>query len=328
MLQQTQVQTVIPYYQRFLEAFPDIEHLARADPQYLLKTWAGLGYYSRARNLQKAAQRIVQLHGGKFPKTYEEVRALPGIGRYTAGAILSIALDRSYPVLDGNVTRVLTRLFKLKGDPKVSAFQRQLWDIAGRLLVRKRPGDFNQALMELGAIICSPRQPRCLICPWHSECSARKEGLQEAFPEKRKALVIRRLRRAVVVIQHRGRVLIIKRTGERLLQDFWEFPGGEFKEETELETALIEKIRRDLGLRIRSLQLLKTIKHAITNRRITLEVYVAALHNSARVKARNVKWVSLSEIDRYPFPSAALRIVSALTHYRPLHLTNLLPRSK
>ena len=198
MLQQTQVQTVIPYYLKFLEHFPSVAALAKADTDALLRLWAGLGYYSRARNLQKAAQIIVEQFGGRFPQSYTDVLALPGIGRYTAAAIVSIAFGQPYAVLDGNVSRVLARLLSMSGDPKSSAVQNRLWAAAQQLLPRARPGDFNQAVMELGATVCSPRQPRCLLCPWTRQCLARQQGQQELLPEKARRRKSRRSLRAAV----------------------------------------------------------------------------------------------------------------------------------
>jgi A/G-specific adenine glycosylase len=314
MLQQTQVQTVIPYYSKFLKAFPSVARLAEADPQHLLRVWAGLGYYSRVRNLQKSAQKIVRTHGGRFPHTYSEVLALPGVGRYTAGAVLSIAFDQPFAVLDGNVTRVLTRLFGLKGDPKNSVLQTLLWKLAQVLLPRKSPGDFNQALMELGATLCLPRKPQCLLCPWQAECHARKEGTQELLPEKRKPITLEKSLRAVAVILRRGRILVVKRTNENLLRDLWEFPGGEFEKVEDLRSALVKKIRDDLGLRIRILDQLTTVKYSITNRQITLHVFQAVPKNpmAATNAAKIVKWVRLFDVKKFPFASASLQILQAL----------------
>jgi A/G-specific adenine glycosylase len=314
MLQQTQVQTVIPYYSKFLKAFPSIAKLAEADPQDLLRVWAGLGYYSRARNLRQAAQKIMQAHGGQFPESYLEVLALPGVGRYTAGAVMSIAFDQPFAALDGNVTRVLARLFRLKGDPKSSSLQTLLWGLAQELVPRKSPGDFNQALMELGATVCSPRQPQCLVCPWRTECCARKEGIQELLPEKRKSILPEKSLRAVAVILRRGRILIVKRTNEKLLRDLWEFPGGEFENVENLSAALVKKIWDDLGIRIQILSPLTTVKHSITKRQITLQAFQAVPKNptAATNKAKIVKWVRLLEMEKYPFASASLRVLQAL----------------
>ena len=223
MLQQTRVQTVIPFFRRFLRTFPTLQALADASLQELLQAWAGLGYYTRVRCLQKAAQQIIKKYGGRIPETDSELLALPGIGQYTAGAILSIAFSKPYPVVDGNVTRVLSRLFLLEDDSQTSKSRRTLWNLAGQLVPRSSPGNFNQALMELGSTICSPRSPACLLCPLSQECLARREGLEEQLPRKKGRSESLESRQAVAVVGHRGRYLIVKRKGTRLLRDFWEF---------------------------------------------------------------------------------------------------------
>ena len=315
MLQQTQVQTVIPYYLKFLKSFPTIGHLAKANVQHLLRVWAGLGYYSRARNLRQAARKIIQDYDGKFPGTYRELLALPGIGRYTAGAILSIAFDQPYPALDGNATRVLARLFKLRGDPKSAGLQARLWKFAQELIPQSNPGDFNQALMELGATLCFPRRPACLLCPWQAECLARRDRIQESLPEKGRSFATEKSQWAVAVILHDREVLIVRRTEGKLLKDFWEFPGGEFNRRGDIRSGLAKKIWQDLDLRVRLGDLLTTIKHSITRRRITLLAYHAELKPpiSGVVKTKAVRWVSLTELDKYPFASASSQVIQALT---------------
>ncbi len=314
MLQQTQVQTVIPFFRNFLKSFPTIQALADANPQELLHAWAGLGYYSRVRCLQKAAQEIVKKHVGRLPETYCDLLALPGIGRYTAGAILSIAFNKPYSVVDGNVTRVLSRLFLLTEDSRTSKFRKILWNLAGQLLSRNSPGNFNQALMELGATICSPRSPACLLCPWNAECLARREGLEEQLPRKTGRSESVESQQAVAVVGHRGRYLIVKRKGARILRDFWEFPGCEFKQAEDLRHALASRIHRDLGLKICLKDRLVTVKHAITKHRITIQAFLAELNPSqpTPTKSRITRWVRLSEVDRYPFGSASMRILKAL----------------
>ena len=314
MLQQTQVQTVVPYFLRFMKAFPTLEDLAEADAQDLLRIWAGLGYYSRARNLRKAARILVREHGGKFPGSYREALKLPGIGRYTAAAVLSIAFDQPLPALDGNVARVLSRLFCLKGDPARSPLQGMLAAAGQQLLPGARPGDFNQALMELGATVCLPRNPRCLLCPWSSHCEALKSGMQDRLPEKGKRSEIRLSRQAAAVIRHRGRFLIRKRSGSRLLQDLWEFPGGEFSR-SDLAGSLVRQIQGDLDLKVRLGPPLTTIKHAVTNRRITLTVYEARLATPPprTLSLPGARWIWLSQAGRYPLTAAASRVVQALT---------------
>ena len=314
MLQQTQVQTVIPYYLRFMKAFPTLVDLAGADSQDLLRMWAGLGYYSRARNLRKAARILVREHGGKFPGSYREALKLPGIGRYTAAAILSIAFDQPLVALDGNVVRVLSRLFCLEGDPAKSPVQGMLAAAGQQLLPDGRPGDFNQALMELGATVCLPRNPRCLLCPWSSHCEALKSGMQERLPEKSRRPEIRLSRQAAAVIRHRGRFLIRRRSGSRLLRDMWEFPGGEFSR-SDLAGSLVRQIQGDLDLKVRLGPPLTTIKHAVTNRRITLTVYEARLATPPprTLSLPGARWIWLSQAGRYPLTAAASRVVQALT---------------
>jgi len=313
MLQQTQVQTVIPYFIRFIKSYPTITDLAFADIHHLLKAWAGLGYYSRPKNLQKAARLLVKKHGGNFPKNYEQVMGLPGIGRYTAAAVLSIAFDQSYVALDGNVIRVLTRFFRLRGDPAKAALQKILIATGQKLLPNKGSGEFNQALMELGATICSPRSPSCFLCPWQSDCGARQAGIPELFPEKGRRLDIRLSQQAAAVICHRGRVLIRQRTQTRLLQGMWEFPGGEFNQKN-LRRSLVNQVKRKLGLTICLVAPLTKIKHTVTNRRITLEVYWARpqLPIPTHLRKQGARWIFLNHADRYPLTAAASRIVEAL----------------
>lgn len=314
MLQQTQVQTVVPYFLRFMKAFPTLEDLAGADPQDLLRNWAGLGYYSRARNLQKAARILVREHGGQFPGSYREALGLPGIGRYTAAAILSIAFDQPLAALDGNVVRVLSRLFCLRGDPAKSPLQKVLAAAGQQLLSACRPGDFNQALMELGATVCLPRNPRCLLCPWSSHCEALKSGMQERLPEKGRRSEMILSRQAAAVIRHRGRFLIRRRSGSRLLQDLWEFPGGEFGR-SDFAGSLVRQIQGELDLKVRLGPALTTIKHAVTNRRITLTVFEARLNPPLppTLSIPGARWIWLSQAGRYPLTAAASRVIQALT---------------
>jgi A/G-specific adenine glycosylase len=314
MLQQTQVQTVIPYYLRFLLHYRDIRALANAKTEHLLRLWAGLGYYSRARNLQKAARVVVARFDGEFPTSYEDVLRLPGIGRYTAAAILSIAFDQPYAVVDGNVARVLARVLRIDGDGRHSDVRQSLWDAAQQLLPSRNPGDFNQAIMELGATVCSPRQPGCLRCPWQANCLARKEGLQESLPQKRKRPAVRKSSRAALAICHRGRYFIIRRSGQRLLQGLWEFPGTELRKTENLHNVLVRWIRRIYGLSVNGLERLMTVNHSITVQRIQLNVFHCRLrpHSSVAIKMKNCRWVRLRDMDYYPFASASRRILEGL----------------
>ncbi len=254
MLQQTTVATATPYFGRFLRRFPDIKALADAAEEDVLNAWAGLGYYSRARNLRRAAQRIVSEHGGRFPDSFEAVLDLPGIGRYTAGAILSIAFGKPHPVLDGNVIRVFSRLFAIQDDVKKTETVKKLWAKAEELVDRERPGDWNQALMELGATVCLPESPRCGDCPVARWCAAKKRGLQDRLPSAGPRREPVDLSWTCLWIERGGRVLLWKRADdERFLRGHWSLP-----EARHLDAAPGER--------------LKTVRHAITHHRITVDV--------------------------------------------------------
>lgn len=279
MLQQTQVSTVIPYWERWMRALPDIQSLARASEQKVLKLWEGLGYYTRARNLQRAAKL---LGDGDFPRTYDEILELPGIGRYTAGAICSIAFNQPTPVLDGNVARVLSRLF---------ATNDGLWEAAAKLVsITPRCGALNQALMELGAVICAPRQPNCPECPVRALCLARKLGRVKDFPAKapRPATIKRRF--AVFVYQHKGRYLVQQRPVGMVNARLWEFPNVEL-----FDRALPP------GQRLCAFQ------HTITRYRIAVEAFL--IHERPRTSG---KWLPLPRLDALPFSSAHRKILVAL----------------
>ncbi|MFQ5418706.1 MAG: A/G-specific adenine glycosylase, partial [Myxococcota bacterium] len=211
MLQQTRALTVIPYYERFLELFPDIETLASADMDDVLGAWAGLGYYSRARNLRAAAREIAESHGGRLPEDADGLRSLPGIGRYTAGAVASIAFDRPEPIVDGNVARVLCRLLGIRDEIGTPAVTRLLWDEAATLADGPQPGDLNQALMELGAAVCTPVEPRCVACPLAGDCDAHRAGDAATLPHRRPKQAARKIEAAAAWVVRRGLVLAVRR---------------------------------------------------------------------------------------------------------------------
>ncbi|TBR22977.1 A/G-specific adenine glycosylase [bacterium] len=259
MLQQTTVAAVIPYYERFLKRFPDVRALAGAKDAEVMRLWAGLGYYSRARNLLAAARKVAQDHGGRFPDTADGLRGLPGVGRYTAGAVSSIAFGRREPLVDGNVNRVFARLFARRGDPKAPAFQTWAWETAGRLVDPGRPGDWNQALMELGATVCHPAGPECSRCPLAGACAAKAKGLQHRLPmaAARKAAVP--LAWTALLTRRAGKVLLWKRADdERFLPGHWGLPEARHLPSAEPGA------------------LLRRVTHSITHHRITVAVREAA----------------------------------------------------
>ena len=300
MLQQTQVATVIPYYQRFLACFPTIESLAQAPEQQILRVWQGLGYYSRARNLHAAAKIVVIQHGGELPSEVERLITLPGIGRYTAGALASIAFNRPAPLLDGNVTRVLCRLEGIETDPRENGTSRKLWSRATELVPRGRPGDFNSALMELGATICTPRNPECLLCPVKSHCIAAKRGIQERIPRTRKSPPLPVVRRYTYCIRHRNRWLLEQRPPRGRWASMWQF------------ITLDAPNPRSLEMKLRDIQPLATIRHALTHRRYEFEIFRATIGPRPGRCRQGRRWLTLADLDQYPLPGPHVRILHAL----------------
>ena len=314
MLQQTQVATVTPYYERFLRRFPTVGKLARARLDTVLKQWEGLGYYTRARNLHRAAKEIVSRHEGRLPQTKRELLTLPGIGLYTAGAIASIAFGMREPVVDGNVTRVLCRVFRIRRHPRQTEVRKRLWSIAEDLLPRARVGDYNQALMELGSEVCLPHRPRCEACPLARICQARLHDEQGELPLKGPRKRIPTHTVVVGVIHKDGRILIDKRRPEGLLGGLWEFPGGKKKPRESLEAALQREVREELGIQIGVRRFLMAVDHAYSHLRVRLHVFECE-HVSGRPRCMSCtafKWVRLEELDRYAFPAANKKIISAL----------------
>jgi len=313
MLQQTQVKTVVPYYQRWLVEFPSLEVLARADQQQVLKIWQGLGYYSRARNLHRAAQQILQQYGGKFPTEPTVVLKLIGIGRTTAGGILSAAFNQPLAVLDGNVKRILARLVGLQDFP--SKALPQLWQLSETLLDPKQPRDFNQALMDLGATVCTARNPSCSSCPWVAHCQAFALNLQAVIPmrESRSPLP-HKLIGVAVIWNDQGQVLIDKRRQEGLLGGLWEFPGGKLEPNETVVDCIHREIKEELGIEISVGDRLITIDHAYTHFRVTLAVHHCRYISGQPqpLECDEIRWVWLHEIDQYPFPKANTQIIAAL----------------
>lgn len=314
MLQQTQVATVEPYYQRFLSLFPTVRALAAARLDDVLKAWEGLGYYSRARNLHKAAAYVAETLGGQLPREAADLQTLAGIGRYTAGAIASIAFNQPAPILDGNVIRVLCRLGAIGANPKTAATNDMLWSWAARLVPARSPGDFNQAMMELGATLCTPVNPLCSRCPVVACCKAYATGRQHELPRKATAKPLPHHHAAVAVILRRGTVLIDQRRHKGLLGGLWEFPGGKIQRNETAEQALAREVREEVGIAVQADQPLATVKHTYSHFRVTLHAYLCR-HLAGRAKALgcdNIKWVKLGDLRRYAYPRATLKIIEAL----------------
>lgn len=313
MLQQTQVKTVLPYYQRWLQIFPTVQDLAQADQQAVLKVWEGLGYYARARNLHKAAQAIVEQHDGQFPDTFDAVVALPGIGRTTAGGILSAAFDQSVPILDGNVKRVLARLIALQRPPNKALDQ--LWQLSTALVPTEQARDFNQALMDLGATVCTRHRPACLICPWRSPCAAYNQNVQSEIPmTETRAPLPHKLIGVAVVWNEQGQILIDRRPQKGLLGGLWEFPGGKIEPGETVEACIRRELQEELAIEVEVGDRLMTIDHTYTHFKVTLNVFHCR-HTGGEpqpIECDEIRWVKVSELEQFPFPKANSQIIDAL----------------
>lgn len=318
MLQQTQVGTVIGYYEKFLAAYPTVEALAAAPLDDVLKLWEGLGYYSRARNLHRTAQIVVVDWAGSFPATAQDLQTLPGIGRYTAGAIASLAFGEDVAVLDGNVIRILTRLYNIGADVTEHRTKQQLWDLAESLVPLGQAGAYNEALMEFGRVICKPRQPLCLDCPIERYCQARGAGVQEGRPVKKKRGPIPHYDVAAGVIygqgQHEGLILIAQRPAEGLLGGLWEFPGGKTEDGETLPQALARELQEELNIAVEVGEFLLQVKHAFTHFKITLHAY-ECWHvggEPAAVDVADYAWVTVAQMADYAFGKADQAIIAEL----------------
>lgn len=337
LLQQTRVETVIPYYERFLKAFPTVAALAAAPFQKVLKVWEGLGYYRRAHLLHKGAQYILSERAGHFPSTVEEWLNVPGVGRYTAGAIVSIAFNKPAPLVDGNVARVLARIIALPHeiDGKGKAI---LWNLAEALVAPRRAGDFNQALMELGATVCLPRSPRCEGCPVASFCAAYQGGHPEAFPRKKKTRPIPYKEVVAAALWQKDRLLLCRRAAGGMLAGMWELPGGSVRPREEDVAALVRIVREEVGLSITVGEPLATIEHTYSHFMMTLRVYDCRLPEGEETSISQIRlaphaydkaaWVRVDEFSHYPLPAADRKAMALILppSLRPRALSSSLSR--
>jgi A/G-specific adenine glycosylase len=323
MLQQTTVKTVQPYYERFLERFPTVAALAAAEEEQVLAAWSGLGYYHRARNLQRAARHLLTQHQGRFPRTLEAALGVPGVGLYTASAVLSIAYDVPLPVVDGNVRRVLARWLALRGPEwrKEAAF----YNKAEERLERSAPGDWNQALMELGATVCTPRQPACPACPLRDECQALALGIVEGLPEGRARRAPVDVTLAAAVVERDGRILLVRREEGRLMGRMWEVP------QTGLESRglpdLVREVKERHGLELLPGALVGRARHTITFRRIRVEVYRARLRGEVPGDPERYLWATAEALSDLPISSLTRKVIrTSASAQMPLPLESR-PRS-
>jgi A/G-specific adenine glycosylase len=308
MLQQTRVETVIPYYEKWLRLFPTVEALANASEHDVLNAWEGLGYYSRARNFHKAAKIVVEKYNGKLPRDLDELRTLPGIGRYTVGALASILFGMDEPALDGNLKRVYARLFDVSEPIDSSNGEKILWKLAKNNLPKGKAADFNQAMMDLGAMICVSKNPRCWICPLMKECQARANGTQAIRPVKKIKKAVPQYIHAAGVIIKRGKVLLVKRPSTGLLASMWEFPNARVEQDPAKE--LVKVLRKEYSLIVRKKEAVSVVQHAYTHFRVTVHAFRCEL--ASIPKTRTLKWVGLTELDEYPMGKVDRQIAKTI----------------
>ncbi|MBP6208399.1 MAG: A/G-specific adenine glycosylase [Anaerolineales bacterium] len=309
MLQQTRVETVIPYFEKWMKLFPDVKALAQASERDVLNAWEGLGYYSRARNLHKAAQIVASKFSGQLPRDLTDLRALPGIGRYTVGAIASMAFGMDEPTLDGNLRRVFARLFDVSEFADSPAGEKMLWDLAAQNLPKGQAGDYNQALMDLGATICTPKSPRCLLCPLMEICESRKKGTQEQRPVLKPKKSAPHYVHAAAVIMERGRVLLSQRPSEGLLGGMWEFPNARVNADPAKE--LTQALNAACRLKLKKGDPLGIVQHAYTHFKVTVHAFRCDVVSIP--KEKNLKWVKITELGDYPMGKVDRQIADLLS---------------
>jgi A/G-specific adenine glycosylase len=316
MLQQTQVDTVIPYFDRWMDRFPDVQALAEAGEQDVLSLWEGLGYYSRARNLHKAAGIVAADYAGRLPETAEALQKLPGIGPYTAAAIASIAYGRDVAAVDGNIRRVFSRLYNITAVARSKESEGRIWELAQDHLPAGEASAYNQALMDLGATLCTPKSPDCTRCPVAEACQARALGVQEARPVKKPRKRIPHLTVTAAVIRRDGKALLSKRPADGLLGGLWEFPGGTLEEsDPDLPGCLQREIREELGVEVSVGEPFGVYKHAYTHFKITLHAYLCTLLDGVEpqtIESDELAWVDPAALAEYPMGKVDRQIADRL----------------
>jgi len=319
MLQQTQMDRAVDYFERFIARFPDLSSLDAGSEDEVLKLWEGLGYYTRARNLRKAARQVMERHAGVFPRAHKDIRALPGVGPYTAGAIASVAYNDPLPAVDANVLRVFSRLLDLDAPVDVPEVRRRIEAAAAELLDPADARGFNQGLMELGALVCAPRKPDCPACPVAGFCLARERGTQQSRPVLKPGPEIMRIHMACGVLASRGRLYIQKRRPDDVWPGLWEFPGGVLEQGETPEEALVRELREETGLAVRPGAKIAVVRSSYTRYRITLHGFFC--HAGAQVdpeqsfclnEASEARFVAPAELSRFAFPSGHARLVAKL----------------
>ncbi|MFO0914596.1 MAG: A/G-specific adenine glycosylase [Pirellulales bacterium] len=313
MLQQTQVSTVERYFARFIATFPDVRSLAAADEADVLKQWEGLGYYRRARSMHAAAREVVARFGGELPRDVEQLQSLPGVGRYTAGAIVSIAWDQPAPIVEANTLRLLSRLVGLDVPAQSGIGQRALWRVATGLLGPSRSRDLTLGLMDVGSTVCTPREPDCERCPLRVECRARATGSQDSIPVAAGGVSVTPLQQTAVVVERRGRVLLVQRQPGEWWSGLWDFPRYDRAD----QEALRQRIAEELGLRVTWGEAFMELRHAVTRYRISVDCHRVRATGGRLSSERPAQWCAVSDLDRWPLTAPARRIARRLTDSSP-----------
>ncbi|MEW9121205.1 MAG: A/G-specific adenine glycosylase [Thermotaleaceae bacterium] len=311
MLQQTRVDTVIPYFHKFIEVFPSLQSLAEADEEDVLRIWAGLGYYSRARNLHRGAKVVQDNYGGTIPESLKELLKIPGIGTYTAGAILSIAYGKPVPAVDGNVMRVFSRLFIVEKDISENSTKKEMEKIAERVVSHRNPSAFNQGLMELGAMICTPIEPKCTLCPLEHQCGAREHSLQSGLPFKKKKQPIKKVEMELALLTKGDRILLVKRPSEGLLANLWALPAVA-KAALDPGKTLELELKENYGIESIKKRYIFEKKHIFTHMQWRMKLYAVELVSFSEIEYPEVQWVLLEELDDYPIGTAFKKVLKAI----------------
>jgi len=319
MLQQTQMDRAVSYFERWMKHLPHIAAVADAPEEKILKLWEGLGYYNRARNIHRSALLLLQNHMGKLPEDYDELLRLPGIGKYTAGAIMSLAFNRDYPVVDANVERIFSRLFNISTPIKSIENRNFLWETAQDLLPAGKARSFNQALMELGGLICLPEKPQCRTCPFTDICEAFRHDLiaeRPVKPGKKRTVYIEM---ATGILVHRNRIFIQKRPSEGVWANLWEFPGGQLEKNESPEEALVREFAEETELAVGRLVKIGVVKHSYTFYRVTLHCYFCRLTDGGTTPvlhaAQQYRWISRQELPNHAFPAGHRKLLELLQHH-------------
>jgi len=315
MLQQTQVKTVIPYYLRWLESFPNVHVLAKANLDEVLKAWEGLGYYSRARQFHKASAIVAYEFNGDVPDSYAEFLALPGVGEYTAAAVQSIAFDGAYAVVDGNVKRVMARLFEIDKPANDASSKKVFQAWADRLLFAGRSGDYNQAVMELGATVCKPKNPDCPSCPVQAFCAAKRNDTSSIYPRRKAKKAVPTYKMSAGIVERNSRFLIVRRPENGLLGGLWEFPSGKAAGQVVTEEDCVRNVHGAVGLDVAVVQKIASVKHAYSHFKVEMDVFTCSYRKGEVVlkEASEYRWVTREELGKYAFPGVNNKFLPLIT---------------